>query len=341
MNCCSFPIDFVITWVDGNDPEWNKQKDECEREFFSKHNSDFKVWSASSKCFRDWDSLKYWFRGVEQFASWVNKIHFVTAGHLPAWLNTHNKKLNIVKHADFMPKEYLPTFNSIAIEWNLHRINGLSEQFVYFNDDMFVISKVTPKDFFNQGLPCETAGLACCVTQWNKGHEEYYNAMLINKYFNKKSVIKKNIGKWIRLEYKDVLIRTLLLLSWREFTGFFETHGSCAYKKQTFEEIWDKEGIFLDEVCKSRFRNANSANHWLVKNWQVVSGLFSPRKRSFHKVFTSGMTPEAYKYVVKHKAKTVCINDSNFLSDDQFNEQKALMKAAFEKILPNKSSFEL
>ena len=54
--------------------------------------------------YRDWDNLQFWFRGVEKFAPWVNKIHFVTYGHLPKWLNVNNKKLNIVNHKDFMPE---------------------------------------------------------------------------------------------------------------------------------------------------------------------------------------------------------------------------------------------
>ena len=82
---------------------------------------------------------RWWFRAVEKFAPWVNKIHFVTYGHLPKWLNIDNPKLNIAKHSDFIPQKYLPTFSSFPIEVNLHRIKGLAERFVYFNDDMFLL----------------------------------------------------------------------------------------------------------------------------------------------------------------------------------------------------------
>ena len=54
------------------------------------------------------------------------------------------------------PEEYLPTFNSHTIEMNLHRIKGLSEQFVYFNDDMFINKPMKPRDFFVHGKPCDT-----------------------------------------------------------------------------------------------------------------------------------------------------------------------------------------
>ena len=78
----------------------------------------------------------------------MRKVHFVTWGHIPQWLNTKHPKLNIVCHEDFIPQKFLPTFNSHTIEWNFHRIPGLTEQFVYFNDDMFLLKPVYMEDFF-------------------------------------------------------------------------------------------------------------------------------------------------------------------------------------------------
>ena len=98
-----------------------------------------------------WVEGKYWFRGIEKNAPWVHNIYFVTWGHLPAWLNTAHPKLHIIKHTDFIPPQYLPTYNSPTIELNLHRIPGLSENFVYFNDDGFLIRPVTPQHFFKSG----------------------------------------------------------------------------------------------------------------------------------------------------------------------------------------------
>ena len=134
-------IDFVITWVDDSDPKWRK-----EFEYYSAQ--DRRTINTDACRYRDWDTLRYWFRGVEKFAPWVNKIYFVTYGHLPKWLNTDNSKLVIVKHEEFIPAEYLPTFNSFAIEFFFHKIEGLSEKFVYFNDDMFLIDSVSPERFF-------------------------------------------------------------------------------------------------------------------------------------------------------------------------------------------------
>ena len=91
-------IDFVILWVDGSDKEWLNEKNKYSNEKIDVVND--------AKRYRDYDLLKYWFRGVEQNAPWVNKIHLVTYGHLPKWLDTTHPKLNIVNHKDFIPAEY-------------------------------------------------------------------------------------------------------------------------------------------------------------------------------------------------------------------------------------------
>lgn len=100
-------IDFVIIWVDDRDPEWQKSYEEYSRKEFG---------DVRSIRFRDWGTLKYWFRGVEQFAPWVNKVFFITCGHYPKWLNLDHPKLKFVKHSDYIPQKYLPTFNANTIE---------------------------------------------------------------------------------------------------------------------------------------------------------------------------------------------------------------------------------
>ena len=87
---------------------------------------------------------------VERHAPWVNNIYLITNGQRPKWLNVNHPKLKWVRHEEFIPEEYLPTFNSSAIEMNIHRIDGLSENFVLFNDDMYLIQDVKYSDFFCQ-----------------------------------------------------------------------------------------------------------------------------------------------------------------------------------------------
>lgn len=84
-------IDFVITWVDGGDAAWQAEKNRYGKEMYPAGASALRRAENddSDERYRDWDNLKYWFRGVEKYAPWVRKIHFVTWGHLPEWLLTY------------------------------------------------------------------------------------------------------------------------------------------------------------------------------------------------------------------------------------------------------------
>lgn len=140
-------IDFIITWVDMNDPKWQAD--------FMKYsdNKDNTKNGVSEARFRDYGFLKYWFRGVEKFAPWVRKIHFVTSGQKPEWLDENNPKIHLVNHKDYIPEEFLPTYNSVVIERYLHKIPDLAEHFVYFNDDFYITSTIGTERFFKMGCP--------------------------------------------------------------------------------------------------------------------------------------------------------------------------------------------
>jgi len=117
----------------------------------------------------------------------------VTNGQYPKWLNLCHPKLHFVCHEDYIDGHYLPLFNSHPIENNLHRIDGLSERFVYFNDDIFVVSPVEPDFFFVKGLPCDSAIL---TSRPSKLEDAYMNAIsndleLINTHFNRRRAIRR------------------------------------------------------------------------------------------------------------------------------------------------------
>lgn len=329
-------IDFVIIWVDGNDPEWRAEK--------SKYSPDTLKEDTSEQRYRDWDNLQYWFRGVEKFAPWVNKIHFVTWGHLPKWLNTNHPKLNIVNHKDYIPEKYLPTFSANPIELNLHRIKGLSENFVYFNDDMFIIDKVKPEDFFKNGLPCDTAALNvhCYSPQTNFHFCQFRDIGIINKYFNMKSVLKKDFFKWFNFKYGIKMLQTLVLLPCPRFPGMYQHHLPTSFKKSTFEELWSLEEKELDDTCSHKFRNMLDYNQWLFKEWQIAKGEFTPRSPKIGLSVMFKLThscDEICNFVSNQKRKMICINDSE-LSFKDFLEYKEKLKNAFQKKLSEKSEFE-
>lgn len=335
VNMSGQKIDFVIIWVDGNDPEWQAEK--------AKYDGTLEKGDNSVVRYRDWDNLQYWFRGVEKFTPWVNKIHFVTWGHLPKWLDVNHPKLNIVNHKDYIPSKYLPTFNSHTIELNLHRINGLSEQFVYFNDDMFITQAMYPEDFFRRGKPCDTFSLNAIY--FGKDSAGFFNGAdmeVINHHFPKKKAMKENILKWYHPNngFKHI-IKTTLLLPWPWFSGFYYHHLPNSFQKSVFEEVWKEEKDILESTSACRFRERTNVNQWLFKYWQLASGNFSPRSskigRCYHVKETNFVS--LCDAIRTGKYKMLCINDTANTID--FEHKKQLVNKEFQQLLPEKSKFEI
>jgi len=137
------PIDLVYTWVDGGDPAFLRTLST----FASDANGAVDL-SHDQRQYRDNDELRYSLRSTEKALPWFRHLHLVTNGQVPAWLDTSHPKLRLVRHEEIFPdRSHLPTFNSNAIELNLHHIPGLSRQFIYFNDDLFVGRALTRLDF--------------------------------------------------------------------------------------------------------------------------------------------------------------------------------------------------
>lgn len=326
-------IDVVVTWVDPNDPKWIKEKNQYLTEEEKKLNGVEK--------FRDWNLFKYWFRALEKYAPWINNVFFVTYGHIPSWLNQDNSKLRILRHDDFMPSEALPTFNSQAIELCLGNIKDLNENFIYFNDDVFLNNEVRPEDFFVKGKPCDTA-LFNVVTPHFGGieHAIVNNLELINKYFYKRDIEKKYFLNFYNYRYGMNILRNFLLYPWKNFTGFFEPHSAVSLKKSTFKKIWNLEKNTLNETVNSKFREKSNLNFWLMRYWQICEGDIYPRKPNFSKMcYVNDEINFLSNEIANGKSKVLCINDSNDISDYENRKEKLI--AAFEAKYPTKSSFEV
>lgn len=139
----TMPIDVVYTWVDGDDPAWRAQRDQWSTTLPARGASDATLESR----FRSRDELLYSLRSLHRYAGWVRRIFVVTADQRPEWL-VEDERLRVVSHREIFPEDWLPTFNSHAIESRLHHIPDLAEHFVYFNDDVFLARPVAPSLFF-------------------------------------------------------------------------------------------------------------------------------------------------------------------------------------------------
>lgn len=328
-------MDFVVSWVDMDDPKWQHDFAEYSGKIDNRKNE------VSEARFRDYGFLKYWFRGVEKFAPWVRKIHFVTCGQHPDWLNINHSKLHLVDHKDYIPNQFLPVFNSSLIEIYLHKIPGLTEHFVYFNDDFFIINELNQERFFKDGLPNDIAAFRINIgmSLWSKCLKN--NIALINKYFDKSKVMKRDHDKWFDESYGSKANLTRLLSFYPKFTTLRTPHNAQPYLKRTFDDVWAHAEKELTEMSSHRFRSPLDYTQELFRTWQICKSDFE----SYNTYKDTKMFPllfkseKAVKAIKDQSYSLVCINDNEHMRN--YEQTMAKVEQAFESILPKKSSFEL
>ena len=331
-----YPIDFVVIWVDGADPAWQAEK----ARFLPRTEGSV---DAGENRYRDWDNLRYWFRAVERYAPWVNRVHLVTWGHLPHWLNPGAPRLHIVRHRDYITPEYLHTFSSHPIELNLHRIDGLAERFVYFNDDQFLTAPVSPEDFFRGGLPCDSLAEEPVPFLTR----ELYNAIrvndlvFLNRHYGRYDARRRLGGKWFSLRTPHDCVKNLTMLPVRKdaFFGLDTQHLPQPYLKSSFSRVWELDRPWLEETCSHRFRDDRDISQFAVKFSQMLEGNFVPYDRRRFGVALPAQrdTGRICRIIRERSRKALCANDSDVTD---FAACRDAINRAFADALPEKSSFE-
>lgn len=334
-------IDIVLLWVNSEDQEWRQKLSN-----FAPHDS-----LESNPRFRCWGALEFIFRGIESYIPWYGKIHFVTEGHLPLWLDTSNSRLNIVKHEDIIPKEHLPCFNSNAIEVNLSKIETLSENFILFNDDTFVLSKLAPERFFVKGKPVDF------INQGIK-RKGYLYSLLKRENLLSTTTINNNIeiinqvydiyrlkDKYLfsdsyslKAKVKNWIFRAL----YGEYSWFKLNHVPQPHLKSTFSQFWSSHYDNLIRTSGNRLRSKEDTTQYLFRYANLVTGRFFPEyfKDTLSININSANDIDKLKGML-NGISLLSITDSNKLSANEFNIAKKELYQHLSLRLPNKSSFEL
>ena len=149
-------VDAVITWVDGSDEKLANKKTK-----YLSGEKESKIQNVKTR-YNQVGEIEYVIKSIIKFAPFINNIFIVTDSQIPkiiddsnSWRKEYREKLKVVDHKvifrDFI--EFLPTFNSTTIETMLHYIPNLSEHFIYFNDDMFLIKPTKISHWFKNGIP--------------------------------------------------------------------------------------------------------------------------------------------------------------------------------------------
>lgn len=339
------PIDFVLTWVDGNDPEWRARKRAAETAVGGRASSDFEA--NGTDRYRDLGLLRYWFRGVERFAPWVRKVFFVTCGQKPDWLDETHPKLRLLDHREYIPAEWLPTFHSNTIELNLHRVPDLSERFVLFNDDTFLLRPCDPADFFRGGLPVVPCDLG--VPRWmgnnNIARIAQNNAGTLKYGLDVERLVWKHIWKYVDVRALGWGRAAKNLASFavnRVFLPGCFGHLPQPHLKSTLETVWKSQPKALERTCRNRFRADDCVNHWLLSAWDMVSGRFQPsneKRLGRLMAITKDALGAACDTIRRQERLEICLSDRS-IPEEEFGGCRDAVEEAFREILPEKSAFE-
>ena len=329
-------IDFVITWVDGTQKDWINNYNK-----YLPLNSSKKI-DVSESRYRDNGLLKYWFRSVEKFAPWVRKVHLITDNQKPIWLNEKCEKLNLVYHQDYIDTKFLPLFNSNAIELGMHKIKDLADNFVYFNDDFFLINKITPDYYFSRdGIVDDFATIENIVPHDDFGQILLNNEKALEKIIDKNKLIRKKIFNYLSTKYPiNINLKNLYRIMIRKYNHLQFSHYSQPYKKEVFNEVWNLLPNELIETIKNRYRTNEDISHYIFREYNIfnnkIKTSYKNKKRKYFDI--SDNLENLLEHIRNQKCSEIVINDQ--LCED-YQHRIDLIRDSFEIILPKKSIFEL
>ena len=332
-------IDFVVPWVDSSDPAWIEQ--------YNHYRPEKPITDRGR--FRNWDIFRYWFRAVEQYAPWVNKVYLVTNGTFPEWVNAECTKLVLVRHEDYIPEKFLPTFSSHTIELNMDKIPGLSEHFVYFNDDMYINAPAVPEDYFRNGLPCDCNAETLYSCPWYDPIDRFgikiimfCDMAVVNRHFSRRAAVKQAPRKWFGPHlWGKSFLSSLMQTGLESFELFRWRHSEQPLLKSVIREVWEKEAQLMEESC-ARFRKEVSLNQYVFRFWQFASNRFYPSKMDSRAAISLslGNVENICRILEEGKMKSICLNDSPYCTDEEALKVERRLQEVFKKKFPLKSMFE-
>jgi hypothetical protein len=316
-------IDLVYLWVDGNDPEWQQQKERALAECGRGLNSQ----AVAKGRFVESDELKYSLRSVEKYAPWIDRIFILTADQKPAWLNEQHPKIRLISHRDFIPSEYLPTFNSSAIEMSIALIEELGERFIFANDDMFFLKAVEPSFFYNaEGLPIARFA----------HHISTKRSLYMDKVRKGQRLVAESFGK--RYDHQprhnfDAYLKSDVRGCLDHFAE--EAEATRSHRFRTEEEFhrsaWLYYALAQGRAEEKIVDHYSAASSWgeRVSCWLKGQYCTDSKEVGLHR-------GRLARRVRRYNPTLLCLNDTERTTDTQREEMQAFLEGLF----PEKSSFE-
>ena len=291
-------IDYVFPYVDCDDPSWVEEYNKYVPADKAKRSG----WSTGMQRFRANDLLRYTFRSIEKNMPFIRTVHLLvmSESQVPNWVD--RSKVHVVLHNEFIPEEFLPTFNSNTIESFLGNIPGLSERFIYGNDDLFITSKCNVSDFFEGNTP--------------KYHVE------------RRKVMPSAPGDQLRLDDEK-------LITGKCGKKVYEVQHICMpYLLSTIKEVSTKHEKEINNSI-GKFRESGQYNQWIFSIYQYLN------KKHINKgikYFSTEMKPST-RYIYARdwtKYKAICLNDSG----DTTKTDLELARKKLDRMFQNPCKYE-
>lgn len=248
---------------------------------------------------RSWGTERQLIQLIKKNLPWVRNIYVILAreSQLQPWMD--DEKVKVVYHKDFIPNKYLPAFNSNTIEMFLHKIPGLSEYFIYGNDDMFPLSPMEDTDFFIDGKPCQHM----IEREFPLNPSMFQQSCLNGQSFVADLFGKGKPHKWL-----------------------INGHSIAPIRKCTCENLW-KVGETKIEASITMIRSEKNFLQYIYSWWQHYSGEYVDKSFPNHYIGSHDVTPEDLTALIIGTKGVLCINDSG--GTDDF---RSLAKAAREAL---------
>ena len=314
-------IDIVYLWVNGADPVWRRKRQRALADWTAQQTDDLALYGNVAGRYRDNGELRFNLRALEKFYPNHGHIYLVTDGQVPHWLQPHDG-LTLVDHRDLMPATSLPVFDSGHIESYLHHISGLSERFIYLNDDVFFGAEVDPAQWFGANgvaVFTETAAVPHYETP-QPSETALVNASVLSRH-------------WLSRRYPK----------YRHAPRIF-AHSPRPMFKSLLHELEQTAPELFQQVRRTVFRS------WrvppivpdLVPRWMLHTGRAAVQGLDPLHISSGAPDAEQQFQILMDEFGRIpffCINDT---SDDAVDDAPQLQSITrtLGKLLPNPSSFE-
>lgn len=295
------PIDLVYTWVNGHDPDY--------LQLVNKYSN--KPIDLNPERTRDiYELLRYSLRSVDLYAPWINHIYILTCRpQKPDWLNIEHPKVTIVHHDEIFDPQDIPTFNYNVIESYIHKIPGLSDDFLYLNDDFLFANQVYPTDFYTED-----------------------GKVLIHG-----TLFGENLGWRIYNKKNDVF-----------GLGLIE-HSPLLIRKSWWQKMQEAKPELIAEIKSHKFREGTDVMTYKLYRWYALKYEKNDARaikvpellkiHRFHKITNNRKKQEkALQNLLSERPKFYCLNDDQ--GDHPNREVVNLVLEFLNSMYPEKSEFE-